>query len=105
VTAERRFFHHHEAGALKMPDQTLGDDLGHDLISVVDSLTPLEPQCEGERRGEIAGIGGRELVVGQQELPEDDKPDHAGERGEGGHRRRAQDDALAYAQSGARSGW
>lgn len=32
-------------------------------------------------------------------LPEDDnEPDHAGERGEGGHRRRAQEDAVAYGQ-------
>jgi hypothetical protein len=39
-------------------------------------------------------------------LPEDDnEPDHVGERGEGGHRRRPQDDALANAQSGAWSGW
>jgi hypothetical protein len=101
-----RALHDDKSGALQMLNQPLRHDLGHDLICVVDALATGIPQRERERSGKVGRVGGRELVVGQRELPEDDnEPDHAGERGEGGHRRRAQDDALAYAQSGACSGW
>jgi putative SOS response-associated peptidase YedK len=40
----------------------LGDDLSHDLISVVDSLPAVEPQREGDRIRKLFGIGGREVV-------------------------------------------
>jgi len=46
--------------------------------------------------------GSANASAGGGVLPDDDdEPNHVGERGECGHRRRAQDDALAYAQSGA----
>jgi hypothetical protein len=32
-----------------MLDEPLGDDLGHDLVGVVDPIPPLGPQREGER--------------------------------------------------------
>ena len=45
-----------------MLDKPLGDDLGHDLIRIVDALAALVAQGEGERRSEVARVGGRELV-------------------------------------------
>ena len=45
-----------------MLNKPLGDDLRHDLICIVDALAALVAQCEGERRGEVGRIGGRETV-------------------------------------------
>ena len=45
-----------EAGALQMLDQTLRHDLRHDLVGVVDALTTLKAQREGERVGEVASF-------------------------------------------------
>jgi hypothetical protein len=41
-----------------MLNQTLGDDLRHDLVRVVNALAALEAQRKGEGRGEVLGIGG-----------------------------------------------
>jgi hypothetical protein len=43
-----RLLHHDEARALQMLHEPLGDDLGHDLVGVVDALAALEAQGEGE---------------------------------------------------------
>jgi hypothetical protein len=42
-----------------MLDQPLGDDLGHDLVGVVDALATGIPQRERERSGEVVGAGRR----------------------------------------------
>lgn len=49
AASDRRLLHHDEAGPLEVLDKALCDDLGHDLIGVVHSLPPLEP--ESERQG------------------------------------------------------
>ena len=59
-----RALHHHEAGSLKMLDEPPCNDLRHDLIGVVDALAAGISQRERKRSGEVAGIGGRQLVVG-----------------------------------------
>ena len=38
------------------------DNLGHDLVGVVDALAPAVAQRERERSGEVLEIGGRQLV-------------------------------------------
>jgi hypothetical protein len=38
-----------------------GDDLGHDLIGIVDALAAMEAQGEGQRIGKIGRIGGVSL--------------------------------------------
>ena len=35
-----------------------GDDLGHDLVRVVDTLAALISQCEGEGGGKVGGSAG-----------------------------------------------
>jgi hypothetical protein len=47
-----------------MLDQPLRHDLRHDLIGVVRPLATGVPQREGQRSGEVVGIGGCELIVG-----------------------------------------
>ena len=37
-----------------------GDDLGHDLVRVVDALAALISQCEGEGGGKVGRVGGLE---------------------------------------------
>ena len=58
----RRPLHDDEAGALKMFDQALRNDFGHDLIRVVDALAALVSERVGERRGKVGRVGGCELV-------------------------------------------
>ncbi len=53
----RQPFHHHEAGAIQVVYKPLGDDLGHDLIGVVDTLATLEAQREGQRVNDVGRIG------------------------------------------------
>jgi hypothetical protein len=62
--AERQAFHDDEAGALQVLHQALRHDLRHDFVGVVDALAALKTQGEDERRGEVARIGGHELVGG-----------------------------------------
>jgi len=57
--ADRRFLHDDEAGTLKVLDQALRDDFRDDLVGVVDALAAMKAQREGERCGEVAGVGGR----------------------------------------------
>ena len=64
MTVERRFLHDDEAGALKMPHDTLGGDGGHVLGGVMLALAALKPEREGYRVGQVARVGWRELVVG-----------------------------------------
>ncbi len=59
-----RPLHDDEAGALKVLDKPFGDDLGHDLVGVVDELAPLESQRESKRVSEVGWVGGGELSVG-----------------------------------------
>jgi len=56
--------HDHEARALEALDKALGDDLGHELVGVVDALAALEAEREGERRGEVGGSAGVRRSVG-----------------------------------------
>src|SRR5208283_495191 len=58
----RGFLHDHKPSPLKMLNKPLSDDLGHDLVRVVDALPALEAQREGDRIGEVGRVGGRELV-------------------------------------------
>jgi hypothetical protein len=62
VTAKRRFLHDDKSGALKMAHDALRGYFGHVFVGVVLSLAPLEFQSEGNRVGEVVGIGGGELV-------------------------------------------
>jgi hypothetical protein len=57
-----RTLHDHETGSLKVLDQPLRDDLRHDLIGVMRPLATGKPQRERERRSEVIGRGGLELV-------------------------------------------
>lgn len=56
--------HHDEAGALQVPDQPLRHDLGHELSRIVLPASTIESQREREGGGDVAGIGGCELIVG-----------------------------------------
>ncbi len=51
------------AADLRRPrlDEPLGDNLGHDLVSVVDALAAFKAQCEGKGVGKVSLVGGREL--------------------------------------------
>ena len=62
AASNRRPFHDDEARAFQMLHKALGDDLGNDLVSVVDALAALVSEREGERRGKVGRVGGRELV-------------------------------------------
>jgi hypothetical protein len=43
-----------------VPDQSIGGNLGHSVVSVMDPLAPLVSQSEGEAIGNIARCGGAE---------------------------------------------
>ncbi len=43
-----RPLHYDKPGSFKMVHKSGGDDLGHDLVRVVDALAALISQCEGE---------------------------------------------------------
>ncbi len=58
----RRLLHDDKAGALEMRDEAPGDDLGHDLVGVVDALAAFESQGESKRIRQVGGIGGGKLV-------------------------------------------
>ena len=62
TASDRRLLHDHEAGSLKTLDQPLGDDLRHDLVSVVNALAAGEAQRKGKRGGNVGRVGGREFV-------------------------------------------
>jgi len=47
-------------GLRKMVHKSAGDDLGHDLVRLVDALAALISQCEGEGGGTVGGGGWRE---------------------------------------------
>ena len=50
-SSDRRALHDHEARALKIPDEPLGDDRRHELASVIHALPFLEAP-RGDRTGE-----------------------------------------------------
>src|SRR5271166_2801078 len=51
-------------GSLQMLDKATSYDLSHELVSVMDPLPPIEAQRKGERGGEVARVGWRELLSG-----------------------------------------
>ena len=56
-----------------MLDEALGNDLRHCLGGLVPCQLPAARKAERERGGDVAGIGGRKLVVGvghPQTIPE-----------------------------------
>ena len=55
-----RPFHDDEPGSFKMVRKSIGDDLGHDLVRVVDALAALISQCESEGGGKVGRVGRRE---------------------------------------------
>ncbi len=55
-----RPFHDDKPGSFKMVRKSFGDDLGHDLVRVVDALAALISQRERERGDKVGGVGGRE---------------------------------------------
>jgi uncharacterized protein (DUF779 family) len=63
MSAARRLFHHNVAGALKVGDQPLRHDLRHENVGVMDALPAREAQREGERRGQVGGIGGAPFYI------------------------------------------
>ena len=62
MSAERRLLHDHEAAALEVAHDALRGNGGHVFVGVVFSLATLKPEREGDRIGEVRGVGGRELV-------------------------------------------
>ena len=60
----RRPLHDDETRALKVRDRALRHDLRHDLVGVVDTLRPLEPERKGERGREVLRICGLEGFSG-----------------------------------------
>ena len=71
MAAERRPLHDDEPSARQIFDETLGDDLRHDLVGVVNALPALKAQRKRQRLGEIAGIGRREFSGGFGHSSED----------------------------------
>ena len=55
-----RPLHYDKPGSFKMVHKSGGDDLGHDLVRVVDALAALISQCEGEGGGKVGRVGRRE---------------------------------------------
>ena len=51
-----------EAGALQVLHKPFGDNLGQDLVGVVDALAALKAQRERGRVGKVRRVGGGELV-------------------------------------------
>ena len=51
-------FHDDEPRPLQMLPKPLGDDLGHDLVDIVDALAPVKSQRERESRGKVRRSGG-----------------------------------------------
>jgi hypothetical protein len=46
-----------------MPDDVIGGDVGHQFVALVKALLPIEAERECDAAGDIAGIGGFELVI------------------------------------------
>src|SRR5208337_623274 len=55
-----RPLHYDKPSSFKMAHKSGGDDLGHDLVRVVDALAALISQCEGEGGGKVGRVGRRE---------------------------------------------
>ena len=62
-SCDQRAFHDHETCTLKVLDKSLGDNLGHDLIGIVDAFPTLKAQCERKRVGQVGGIRQSESVA------------------------------------------
>ena len=56
-SADRPLLHHDKPGALKMLDHPPRHDLRDDLICVVSALSALVDQREGDRGGDVTGVG------------------------------------------------
>ena len=52
-----RPFHYDKPGSFKMVRKSFGDDLGHDLVRVVDALAAPISQREREGGGKVGGVG------------------------------------------------
>ena len=61
--------HDYETGPLQMLNKPLGDDLGHDLVGVVDPIPAVVAERKRQRRGEVARACGRQLVGGVRHAP------------------------------------
>jgi hypothetical protein len=72
--SDRRPLHDHESGELEMLDEAFGDDLGHELIGVVDALPPLKAQRERKSGGEVARVGRRQLFQRGRACLDDSRP-------------------------------
>ncbi len=51
-----RPLHCDKPGSFKMVHKSGGDDLGHDLVRVVDAVAALISQCEGEGGGKVGRL-------------------------------------------------
>jgi hypothetical protein len=58
-----RLLHDNESGALEVPHDPVGDNRSHVLIRVVDTLPAAEQQGESDRAGNVARVGGAELLI------------------------------------------
>ncbi len=61
AASDRRLLHHDEAGTLKVLDKSLRDYRRHELVRVVDALTALKAQREGQRIGDVFWRGGERV--------------------------------------------
>jgi hypothetical protein len=41
----------------------IGSEIGHEFVALVIALSPVKPERKCDCLGEVAGIGGRELVI------------------------------------------
>jgi hypothetical protein len=60
----RRLLHHDEASALKMANYALSRDGGHVFVGLMDAPAAVESERKGDSVGEVARVGGSELIVG-----------------------------------------
>ena len=58
----RRALHDDESGAVQVFHKAFRGYRGHILVSLMDPLAAVVAQSKGQRLGEVARVGGRELV-------------------------------------------
>jgi hypothetical protein len=46
-----------------MPDDMISGDVGHQFVALVKALLPVEAERKSDAAGNVAGIGGLELVI------------------------------------------
>jgi hypothetical protein len=64
ATAEgRRLLHDHKPRIVQMPNDMIGGDVGHQFVTLVKALPPVESKRERNGVSEVARVGGCVLVI------------------------------------------